>query len=117
MIVIIVLNFVAFCSFFPGSLIVVHWNRQLKSGRRHQKSGVTHKKALELDNSTVFHKGKKQKSYRARQQNNFLIIWPHFSTKDFPKMQQITITINRCHIYKCFEFLEMYLLFSEKILY
>ena len=66
------------------------------------------KKALELDNSTVFHKGKEQKS--------FLIIWPHFSTKDFPKMQQITITINRCHIYRYFEFLEMYLLFSEKIL-
>ena len=105
MILIIVFNFVAFCSFFPGSLTVVHRNRQLKSGRRHQKSGVRQKKALELDNSTVFHKGKEQKSSRARQQNNFLIIWPHFITKDFPKMQQITITIYKCHIYRYFEFL------------
>ena len=48
---------------------------------------------LGVDNSTVFHKGKEQKSSRAGQQNNFLIIWPHFSTKYFPKMQQITITI------------------------
>ena len=106
MILIIVFNFVAFCSFFPGSLTVVHRNRQLKSGRRHQKSGVRQKKVLELDNSTVFHKGKKQKSSRARHQNDFLIIWPHFSTKDFPKCNKLLLsTTNMCQIYRYLEFL------------
>jgi hypothetical protein len=46
--------FVAFCSFFLGSLTVVHRGRQLKSGGRQQKSG-----------------GRQQKSSRAGQQYCF----------------------------------------------
>ena len=50
-----------------------------------RKVGVDNKKALELDNSTVFYRGRQQKGSRAGQQNNFLIIWPHFSIKKSPK--------------------------------
>ena len=49
---IISILFVAFCSFFSGSLTVVHRGRQQKSGGRQQK------KSLELENSTVFHRGR-----------------------------------------------------------
>ena len=42
--------FVAFCSFFPCSLTIVH--------RGQQKLGVDIEKALELTNSTVFHRGR-----------------------------------------------------------
>ena len=55
--------FVAFCSFFPCSL----------TGVENKKVGVDNKKALELTNSTVFHRGRQQKSSRAGQQNNFFI--------------------------------------------
>ena len=38
-----------------------------------KKVGVDNEKALELTNSTVFHRGRQQKSSRAGQQNNFFI--------------------------------------------
>ena len=44
-------TFVAFCSFFPCSLTVFHKGRQ-------KKVGVDNEKALELTNSTVFHRGR-----------------------------------------------------------
>ena len=53
---------------------------------------VDNYKGLELDNSTVFHRGRQQKSSRAGQQNNFFIFWPHFSIKKITeKMQQIIL--------------------------
>ena len=54
--------FVAFCSYFPGSLTVVHKGRQQKSGVRQQKSG-----------------GRQQKSSRAGQQNYFFKFQPYFN--------------------------------------
>ena len=55
----ITFNFVAFCSFFPGSLTGFHKGRQLKSG------------------------GRQLKSSRAGQQNIvFHILGPHFSIKE-----------------------------------
>ena len=48
------LQFVAFCSFFPCSLTVFH--------------RVDNEKALELTNSTVFHRDRQWKSSRAGQQ-------------------------------------------------
>ena len=66
-------NFVAFCSFFPCSLTVVHRGRQWKSG-------VDNEKALVLTNSTVFHRGRQWKSSRAGQQNIFFIFQPDFNT-------------------------------------
>ena len=69
-------SFVAFCSFFfPGSLSIFYKARQLKSGNRQLKSSVV------LDKSTVFHRGRQQKSSRARQQNSFFKFWPHFSIR------------------------------------
>ena len=49
--------FVAFLIFFPGSLTVVHRNRQLKSGRRHQKSGVRQKKSFRVGQQYCFSQG------------------------------------------------------------
>ena len=42
-------------------------------------TGVNNEKALELTNSTVFHRGRQQKSTRAGQQNNFFIFKPDFN--------------------------------------
>ena len=50
-----------------------------------RKVGLDNKKALELDNGTVFHKGKEQKSSRAGQQNNFSIFQPDFNVEISPK--------------------------------
>ena len=47
--------------------------------------GVDNEKALELTNSTVFHRGRQQKSSRAGQQNNFFIFQPDFSEEISPK--------------------------------
>ena len=46
---------------------------------------VDNEKALELTNSTVFHRGRQQKSTRAGQQNNFFIFQPDFSEEISPK--------------------------------
>ena len=46
------LNFVAFCSFFPCSLTVVHSN--WSTGVDNEKVGVDNEKALELDNRIFF---------------------------------------------------------------
>ena len=48
-------KFVAFCSYFPGSLNVVHRGRQQKSGGRQPKSQVDNRKRG----------GRQQKSSRA----------------------------------------------------
>ena len=55
------LHFVAF--FHVASLF--------STGVDNKKVGVDNEKALELTNSTVFHRGRQQKSSRAGQQNNF----------------------------------------------
>ena len=47
--------------------------------------GVDNKKALELTNSTVFHRGRQWKNSRAGQQNIFFLFWPYFSIKKTPK--------------------------------
>ena len=60
------LHFVAF--FHVASLF--------STGVENKKVGVDNKKALELTNSTVFHRGRQQKSSRAGQQNNFFIFQP-----------------------------------------
>jgi len=57
------LHFVAF--FHVASLF--------STGVDNKKVGVDNEKALELTNSTVFHRGRQQKSSRAGQQNNFFI--------------------------------------------
>ena len=44
-----------------------------------KKVGVDNEKALELTSSTVFHRGRQQKSTRAGQQNNFFIFKPDFN--------------------------------------
>ena len=54
----LVRDFVAFCSFFPCSLTVVHKGRQQKVEVDNKKVGVDNEKALELTNSTVFHRGR-----------------------------------------------------------
>ena len=58
------LHFVAF--FHVASLCV----RKVEN----RKVGVDNKKALELTNSSVFHRGRQQKSSRADKWNGFLII-------------------------------------------
>ena len=47
--------------------------------------GIDNEKALELTNSTVFHRGRQQKSSRAGQQNIFLIFEPDFNEEISPK--------------------------------
>ena len=60
------MHFVAF--FHVASLFV----REVEN----RKVGVDNKKALELTNSSVFHRGRQQKSSRADKWNNFLMILP-----------------------------------------
>ena len=60
------LHFVAF--FHVASLF--------STGVDNKKVGVENEKALELTNSTVFHRGRQQKSSRADKWNDFLIIRP-----------------------------------------
>ena len=55
------------------------------TGVDNKKVGVDNEKALELTNSTVFHRGRQQKSSRAGQQNNFFIFQPDFSEEISPK--------------------------------
>ena len=64
------LHFVAF--FHVASLF--------STGVDNKKVGVDNEKALELTNSTVFHRGRQQKSSRAGQQNIFFL-FSHFSIK------------------------------------
>merc|ERR1711935_853727 len=71
----ILLHFVAF--FHVASLF--------STGVDNKKVGVDNEKALELTNSTVFHRGRQLKSSRAGKQNIFFI-FQH--TKIHPKMQQ-----------------------------
>ena len=63
------LNFVAF----------LHVASLLSIGVDNKKVGVDYEKALELTNSTVFHRGRPWKSSRAGQQNIFLIFQPDFN--------------------------------------
>ena len=72
---IILLHFVAF--FHVASLF--------STGVENKKVGVDNKKALELTNSTVFHRGRQWKSSRAGQQNNFFIFQPDFNVEISPK--------------------------------
>ena len=69
------LHFVAF--FHVASLFSI--------GVDNKKVGVDNEKALELTNSTVFHRGRQQKSSRAGQQNNFFIFQPNFIVQISPK--------------------------------
>ena len=69
------LHFVAF--FHVASLF--------STGVDNKKVGVDNEKALELTNSTVFHRGRQQKSSRAGQQNNFFIFQPDFNEEISPK--------------------------------
>ena len=71
----ILLHFVAF--FHVASLF--------STGVENEKVGVDNEKALELTNSTVFHKGRQWKSSRARQQNNFFTFQPDFNIEISPK--------------------------------
>ena len=75
MLSICLLHFVAF--FHVASLF--------STGVENKKVGVDNKKALELTNSTVFHRGRQQKSSRAGQQNNFFIFQPDFNVEISPK--------------------------------
>ena len=69
------LHFVAF--FHVASLF--------STGVDNKKLGVDNEKALELTNSTVFHRGRQQKSSRAGQQNIFFIFEPDFNEEISPK--------------------------------
>ena len=72
------LHFVAF--FHVASLF--------SKGVDNKKDGVDNENALELTNSTVFHRGRQWKSSRAGQQNNFFTFQPDFNIENHPKMQQ-----------------------------
>ena len=69
------LHFVAF--FHVASLF--------STGVDNKKVGVDNEKALELTNSTVFHRGRQRKSSRAGQQNIFFIFEPDFNVEISPK--------------------------------
>jgi len=69
------LHFVAF--FHVASLFLYRVDNR--------KVGVDNKKALELTNSTVFHRGRQQKSSRAGKQNNFFIFQPAINKEISPK--------------------------------
>ena len=69
------LHFVAF--FHVASLF--------STGVENKKVGVDNKKALELTNSTVFHRGRQRKSSRAGKQNNFFIFQPAINKEISPK--------------------------------
>ena len=69
------LHFVAF--FHVASLF--------STGVDNKKVGVDNEKALELTNSTVFHRGRQRKSSRAGQQNNFFTFQPDFNVEISPK--------------------------------
>ena len=71
----VLLHFVAF--FHVASLF--------STGVDNKKVGVDNEKALELTNSTVFHRGRQQKSSRAGQQNIFFIFEPDFNEEISPK--------------------------------
>ena len=70
--------FTAFCSFF-------HVASLFSTGVDNKKVGVDNEKALELTNSTVFHRGRQWKSSRAGQQNIFFIFQPDFNVEISPK--------------------------------
>ena len=57
----------------------------LSPGVHNEKVEVDNEKALELTNSTVFHRGRQQKSSRAGQQNIFFIFEPDFNEEISPK--------------------------------
>ena len=69
------LHFVAF--FHVASLFLYRVDNR--------KVGVDNKKALELTNSTVFHRGRQRKSSRAGKQNNFFIFQPAINKEISPK--------------------------------
>merc|ERR1711935_1309875 len=69
----ILLHFVAF--FHVASLF--------STGVDNKKVGVDNEKALELTNSTVFHRGRQLKSSRAGKQNIFFIFQPDFNIQKF----------------------------------
>ena len=69
------LHFVAF--FHVASLFLYRVDNR--------KGGVDNKKALELTNSTVFHRGRQRKSSRAGKQNNFFIFQPAINKEISPK--------------------------------
>ena len=71
----ILLHFVVF--FHVASLFT--------TGVDNKKVRVDNEKALELTNSTVFHRGRQQKSSRAGQQNMFFIFEPDFNEEISPK--------------------------------
>ena len=71
----VLLHFVAF--FHVPSL--------LSTGVENDEVGLDNKKALELTNTTVFHRGRQQKSSRAGQQNIFFIFEPDFNEEISPK--------------------------------
>ena len=48
-------------------------------------TGVDNEKALELTNSTVFHRGRQWKNSRAGQQNHVFIFQPDFNVEISPK--------------------------------
>ena len=69
------LHFVAF--FHVASLF--------STGVDNKKVGVDNEKALEVTNSTVFHRGRQRKSSRAGKQNNFFIFQPAINKEISPK--------------------------------
>ena len=69
------LHFVAF--FHVASLF--------STGVDNKKVGVDNENALELTNSTVFHRGRQRKSSRAGKQNNFFIFQPAINKEISPK--------------------------------
>ena len=71
-------NLLHFIAFF-------HVASLLSTGVDNEKVGVDNKKALELTNSTVFHRGRQRKSSRAGQQNSFFIFQSDFNIEISPK--------------------------------
>ena len=57
----------------------------MSTGVDNEKVGVDNEKALELTNSTVFHRGRQWKSSRAGQQNIFFIFQHDFNIEILPK--------------------------------
>ena len=83
-------NKLAIQIFLPNHILlhfvaVFHVASLSSTGVENKRVGVDNKKALELTNSTVFHRGREWKSSRAGQQNNFFIFPPNFNVEISPK--------------------------------
>ena len=85
-----VASFFILCSLLSNTLLLhfvafFHVASLLSTGVDNKKVGIDKEKALELTNSTVFHRGRQLKSSRAGKQNIFFKFQPDFNVEISPK--------------------------------